>query len=86
MDKELLTKQTFPAVMNNQSINRRFPETKLLHSQLCPSLIKSWVKKYQKSCQQSRLLFYFDEMELYDINIKRSLDLSENKKQRCLKL
>ena len=39
---------------------------------------------------QTKLLFFFDngsfdETQMFDTNIKRSVGLSENKKQRCLK-
>ena len=87
-------KQWFPAVMNNQSPNSGFIEILLLHSQHSPSVKVKGVKKLLNTdAAEASWCFNLigeriDEAEIYDNlrNNKRSLDLSEYKKPRCLKV
>ena len=88
--KKLSWKQGLPVVMNNQSTNSGFIETSLLHCQHYPSSKIRRVEIVLKtaateaSCCFILISGTIDEVEMYDTNNKRSLDLSEYKKRRCL--
>ena len=77
--------------MNNQSPKSGFIEISLLHSQHYSSIKIRRVKNVlntpaaEASCCFILISGLIEEAELYDTNNKRSFDLSEYKKQRCLK-
>ena len=77
--------------MNNQSPNSGFFEISLLHSQHYSSIKIRRVKNVlntpaaEASCCFILISGLIEEAEMYDTNNKRSFDLSEYKKQRCLK-
>ena len=76
--------------MNNQRSNSRSKEVVLLHSQQYSGVQKTCVKVImntgaaEASCCFTSISGIIDEAEMYDTYNKRSFDLSEDKKPRCL--
>ena len=80
----------FTAVTNNQSPDSGFIEFSLLHSQNYSSVETRRMKivlntaAAEGSCCFVLISGIINEAEMYDTNKKRSLDLSDYKKQHCL--
>ena len=91
LDKIASTQQCFPAVMNSQNPNSGVTEILLLHSQHYSSVkirrakIVLITAAKEASCCFILMSGVMVEAEMYDTNNKCSVDLSELKKERCLR-